>query len=186
MRRLNYIASLSPPPVVRSAGTHEAHGTKPPWLQPRPCAMGILPKNPGLFRLDGQPFEFEAFDFLIAPPGSRCELEFWGDPENMFHLMAIEFPESKDDIFALPIHSKLGEAGAHWDRLFRRGLNRLHLTKGLVSAVAVGILWSVAQMDRPLRRSAYVEEAERLIEAQHGRPIRISDLARQLGIPKVS
>lgn len=138
--------------------------------------------SPGIYRVDGQPFLFEIWDFLFAPPGSRVELEFTGDPLFEFSLFSVEFADSDEDVYPIPLHSRLGEAGPHWDRLFRRGLNRLHLTKGPLNAVAAGIFWTIAETDRPHRKSVYVEEAERLIADRLGQPIRIDLLAQELGV----
>lgn len=151
-------------------------------MQPSHLGMGIMPMSPGIYRVDGQSFQFEIWDFLFAPPGSRVELDFIGKPLFEFSLFSMEFADSNQDVYPIPLHSRLGDSGPHWDRLFRRGLNRLHLTKGPLNAVAAGIFWTIAETDRPHRRSVYVEEAERMIADRLGQSIRIDRLAAELGI----
>lgn len=182
MRLTTFNLPLTPPPTVKSAGQHVEDGIKPPWVQPKTFSMGILMMCHGIYRVDGTPFPFQPWDFLISPPGSRCELEFTGEEAYMYDIMTIVFAQSEEDVYPVPIHSSLGSAGPGWDKLFRRGLNLLHFTKGPLNAVATGILWSIAQTDRPHRKSAYVDEAERLISERLGQTIRIEQLAAELGI----
>jgi AraC-like DNA-binding protein len=152
------------------------------WIQPGDLWQAILYHHPGTLSLNGFAFDFEAFDLVIVPPGSRCEVFRTGQVDYVYDYFSFIPVVSDRDVVALPQLSHLGDEGRFWDLAFRRALRRLQLSRTGPAATAYAMLWAVAEPVSSLIRNVYVERAEELIEAKLDQPLRIGDLAAELSI----
>lgn len=78
--------------------------------------------------------------------------------------------------------TRFGEEGKFWELNLRRALNRLYLSGAWVKTVQHAMLWAASNAYERLERNPYVDAAERIIEERLDKPVRIAEIAAELGI----
>lgn len=166
---------------IRTTGAFAHEHSYLEWVQPVDLWQALLYRYPGTFTLNGNQFSFDPFDLVIVPPGSRCSVQCVGDLEIYVYSYFTFCPILSDkDVVSLPVKSALGDEGYFWDMSFRKALNLLQLTRTYVHAVTYALLWSVSEPSHYSSRNVFVEEAEKLIEANLADELKIADLAKQV------
>jgi AraC-like DNA-binding protein len=182
MSRHFYKVSLAAQPEIRTNGSFGDDSETLNWVQPQDLWQALLLHHPGTFSVNGYSFSIHPFDLVIVPPGSRCEIVRSGSDTYVYDYFTFVPVESEADVVALPLHTNLGEEGRFWDLNFRRGLQRLQLSRTSARAVAYSMLWAVAQPVSSAFQNVFVEAAEKLIESRLHEPLKISEIAAELGV----
>lgn len=177
-----YRLSLGPNLRILGRGAFASDAPRHEWSQPPGSWQAMLMHNPGVVTINGESISVAPWNFIIVPPGVRCELFWEGDPLFVYAYFGFSPDLSPENTVAIPQWSDMGTMGQFWDVELRKGLKRLHATQLHANVVATGMLWSVVQPADILRRNVYVAEAERLIAAETGPRIKVSDLARAVGL----
>jgi AraC-like DNA-binding protein len=151
------------------------------WVQSQEQYLGMIVKHPGVYRLNGRSFEIRPYDFILATPGSRCEIERHGEPPYEYVAFAFQFSEGTGDAAWMPFCKQVPD-GEFWSKAFTRAARRVSVSMGMFKALVPAFIWSIAEFSAPASKNVYVAEAERLIAERLSEPIRISALAKEIGI----
>lgn len=172
---------LTPPPIGKSVGDMADDETVFGWVQSPDQYLGVIARHHGTYRLNGKTYPFQPYDFLLATPGSRCEIVRSGEPPFEYVVIAFVPSEGTADAAWLPIHKPVPD-GEFWYKTIVRAARRVSVSLGMFRAVVPAFLWSIVDFSVPPSKNVYVAEAERIIEQSIGEPIRISALAHAIGI----
>ena len=175
-------ASMHQVPEVRTCGSFSDDSERLSWIQPSDLWQAQLLLHRGSFTFNGLTMAIEPFDLVIVPPGSRCEVERFGQEEYVYDFIGFAPVAGERDIVSLPLKTNLGDSGHFWDLELRKALNRIQFSRTSAHSVAWSLLWSVAQSEHVALRSVYTEQAEKLIEDRIGEKLRVSDLCKELSI----
>ena len=75
---------LTPPPIGKSVGDMADDETVFGWVQSPDQYLGVIARHHGTYRLNGKTYPFQPYDFLLATPGSRCEIVRSGESAESF------------------------------------------------------------------------------------------------------
>ncbi len=180
-----YRVSLGPGLIIRGRGSFGNEGSHLEWSQPAELWQALMVIDGSTASINGELSPLTPWSLLVAPPGARCVLRWEAGASCIYDFFGFVPDRSLENYIALPQVTDLGSRGPIWDVEFRRGLSRLHASSVQADTIASAILWSVARPVTELRRNIYVTEAERLIQAESGPRMRVSDLAKAVGLSQV-
>lgn len=173
---------LGPELRIRGFGAFGDDNPLLAWSQPSGTWQAMLFHCGGSLTMNGERSELAPWSLAIVPPGARCEIQWQGEPQYVYDYFGFVPEPSPENAVALPQATDLGTAGPFWDIEFRKGLSVLNSSGLHASAVAKAMLWSAALPASALRRNVYVAEAERLIAAESGPRLKVSELAKSVGL----
>ncbi|RYG32351.1 helix-turn-helix domain-containing protein, partial [bacterium] len=177
-----YRIGLGPGLRTKTFGSFLSEDSTLRWSQPAGMWMALLLWHPAALVVNGERIDLDDWSFAIVPAGARCELHWKSGEPGVYDYFGFVPDNGPESGMAVPQATSLGSAGPFWDVEFRKGLSRLGVTNEHVGHIARALLWSVAQPADALRRNVYVAEAERLIAAESGPRLKVSDLAQAVGI----
>lgn len=179
---MSYAVSLAQSPEVRTSGSFADPSPKLQWAQPRDLYQGQLYHHSGKAILDGKRYDFEPWDLVIFPPSALCEVIRDGDGVHVYNYFTFVPCEMDRDRVSLPVLSRLGHEGPVWDQTFRKGLNRQILSRTSIQATVYALLWSISQPESRVPANVFVERAEELMRSRLSEPLRIAEIAAEVGI----
>ncbi len=180
-RRL-YRINLSNDLSIKGCGAFGNEDAILEWSQPAGNWQALLMHHRAILTLNGEQTQIEPWSLIVVPPGARCHLSWKGKGPFVYNYFGFAVNSISEGGVAIPLVKELGSTGHFWDIEFRKGLDRLPISGGHVGAVARAMLWSVSQPASVLRRNVYVAEAERLIGAETGPRLKVSELAASIGL----
>ncbi len=149
------------------------------WIQsPEHWAMFLL-DHEGAFSFNGRAFPFERGFVAIVPPSSHAGFVRVGEGTPHRRLTFALSP--RGDSVALPVVADLGDRrGLRWEEA-QEVAEWLGSSLGRGIAFAQNLLWSLARPVGELHGSPAGFRLERLVAERIARPLRVADLARDLG-----
>ena len=172
---------LSPEPIGKSVGDMSDDEPLLSWTQSPDQYLGIIVRHSGTYRLNGRPYEFRPYDFLLATPGSRCDIERRGEPPYEYVFFNFQFGRGSGDPAWIPVCRSVSD-GEFWYRSFVRAARRISISMGMFRAVVPAFIWSLVEFGPPPSKNVYVADAERIITERLAQTIRVSELAEEIGI----
>ncbi|MBS1726926.1 MAG: helix-turn-helix transcriptional regulator [Armatimonadetes bacterium] len=159
--------------------------TKPEieWIQAPGWYLLAVVAHDGILTVGGETVPFKAGSALIAEPSSRCRIEKTSNEDNLTHFWLNFLPQkSGDHRVALPRVADLGNRHDFWDALIRQGMDLMPFTKKRLHSVGWDLLWSISRNAAEVRKSAYVEAAERFVNQNIALHLTVAQVADSIQI----
>lgn len=177
-----HLVSFSEPPKLRGAYIYSLEDAETGWTQESDWLALVL-DHAGTFIVGARTQVYAPWSLFVVPPGNRCRLHPAPSPDVRCAFWMRFLPaETGVPRVALPAYAELGDMGPLWDRRLRSTLNRAYQMQKETPVVLGDLLWSVAQDPGSVRQSHAVEAAERFVEENLHRPIRVEEVAEHAGV----
>ncbi len=153
------------------------------WTQPPGHWSLFLLDHNGIATVNNKPIPFNAGQLAFIVPGGKIEFDRVGPNTACFSMTFEILP--RHDVVAIPAVADLGDTKEQRREEVQSAFDWLQFSIMPVLACAHHLLWSIAQPISHFRKSDLVFDAESLIIKRLAEPIRVAELAQELGISHV-
>jgi AraC-like DNA-binding protein len=152
------------------------------WHQTHRHWAALFLHHSGLMKLNGVAYEYAPGTFFLVRPRSRVVLERAGGQGQEIFRFAFNPVDSLEERMAIPIRGDLTARRTHWRNECIAALGRLKDGNARMRSVLWQMLWSLAVPVESVRRSVYVDHAEKLIDERLAQPLSVSEIASELNV----
>jgi AraC family transcriptional regulator len=177
-----YNVRLSSDIVVRFMGAFADEEPVMEWTQAVEQWEGMLFHDSVMLTVNGEVLDIKPWSFVVIPPGSKCRIDWTGEPHYIYVYFGFRCLTDEGFFRALPQVTELGSQGPFWDMQLRKGIANLRSCNDQMVTAARALIWSVTEEAELKKRNVFVVEAERLISEDEDFSLKISELAKAVGI----
>ena len=150
------------------------------WIQQEQHWTVFFFDHDGVLSINNRPVPYQVGNFGFVPPGTKAEF-FKTGPGTQHYSLTFELV-ARTEVVAVPAVADLGDLADVRRREFENAADWLHTSIMRGIACAYNLIWSVAQPISVFRKSDIVFDAEDFINRKLAEPIKVAQIAAELGI----